>query len=51
VVDAAFARDFALMESGREFVRRYREANGDYTKGILPMLASACPGKAPFELK
>ncbi|KAJ3417164.1 hypothetical protein HDV05_006370 [Chytridiales sp. JEL 0842] len=44
VVDASFARDFALAESGREFVRRYKEAAGDHSKGILPMLASSCPG-------
>ncbi|KAJ3333097.1 hypothetical protein HDU76_011465 [Blyttiomyces sp. JEL0837] len=44
VVDSSFARDFALIESGREFVKRYREANGDFSLGVLPMLASACPG-------
>ncbi|KAJ3062758.1 hypothetical protein HDU99_005108, partial [Rhizoclosmatium hyalinum] len=46
VVDASFARDFSLIESAREFVRRYRSVNGNGIsgEGIMPMLASACPG-------
>ncbi|KAJ3027531.1 UNVERIFIED_CONTAM: hypothetical protein HDU68_003662 [Siphonaria sp. JEL0065] len=48
MVDASFARDFALIESAREFVRRFRSVNGGVggvsTDAVLPMLASACPG-------
>ncbi|KAJ3237816.1 hypothetical protein HDU81_008919 [Chytriomyces hyalinus] len=46
LVDASFARDFSLVESGREFVRRYKSVNGTASagSGVLPMLASACPG-------
>ncbi|KAJ3122330.1 hypothetical protein HK100_012038 [Physocladia obscura] len=48
VVDASFARDFALIESAREFVRRYRavheEVRTSNAEKLLPMLASACPG-------
>ncbi|KAJ3195019.1 hypothetical protein HK101_001347, partial [Irineochytrium annulatum] len=41
VIDAAFARDFSLLESAREFVRRYREREfAGTSEGILPMLAS-----------
>eukprot|EP00112_Aurelia_sp_Birch-Aquarium-sp1_P016393 Seg3712.1 transcript_id=Seg3712.1/GoldUCD/mRNA.D3Y31 product="Cytosolic Fe-S cluster assembly factor NARFL" protein_id=Seg3712.1/GoldUCD/D3Y31 len=42
VFDTTFSRDFSLMESQREFVRRFKE--GQNVKGVLPMLASACPG-------
>ncbi|XP_077980347.1 cytosolic Fe-S cluster assembly factor narfl-like [Glandiceps talaboti] len=41
VFDTTFSRDFSLMESGREFVRRYKNSS---QKGSFPMLASACPG-------
>ncbi|PIK51496.1 hypothetical protein BSL78_11601 [Apostichopus japonicus] len=34
-------QNFSLVESGEEFVRRYKEKSA---KGSLPMLASACPG-------
>ncbi|KAI9352785.1 iron hydrogenase [Obelidium mucronatum] len=44
VVDASFARDFALIESAREFVHRFKSVNGVPGQGVLPMLASACPG-------
>ncbi|KAJ3014530.1 UNVERIFIED_CONTAM: hypothetical protein HDU68_000238, partial [Siphonaria sp. JEL0065] len=49
MVDASFARDFALIESAREFMRRFKSVNGGVgggvsTDGVLPMLASACPG-------
>ncbi|KAI9328300.1 iron hydrogenase [Zopfochytrium polystomum] len=54
VIDSAFARDFSLLESSREFVRRYRkwlDAKGSRpslasssTASLLPVLASACPG-------
>lgn len=40
VFDTTFARDFSLLESQHEFVRRFRSKN----KTSLPMLASACPG-------
>ncbi|XP_072044244.1 cytosolic Fe-S cluster assembly factor narfl-like [Amphiura filiformis] len=41
VFDVTFARDLSLLESQREFVRRYRNKA---EKGSFPMLASACPG-------
>ncbi|KAJ3156097.1 hypothetical protein HDU86_004065 [Geranomyces michiganensis] len=54
VFDTAFSRDFALIESAKEFVRRYRahhaQTQPDAAAGqsgvrpVLPMLASACPG-------
>ncbi|KAI8589801.1 iron hydrogenase [Geranomyces variabilis] len=54
VFDTAFSRDFALIESAKEFVRRYRahhaQTQSDAATGrtaarpVLPMLASACPG-------
>ncbi|NXN97243.1 NARFL factor, partial [Rhinopomastus cyanomelas] len=42
VFDTTFARTFSLLESQREFVRRFRRRSED--KQALPMLASACPG-------
>ncbi|NXS32449.1 NARFL factor, partial [Pomatostomus ruficeps] len=42
VLDTTFSRTFSLVESQREFVRRFRRHAGD--TGTLPMLASACPG-------
>ncbi|KAJ3019896.1 hypothetical protein HKX48_001620 [Thoreauomyces humboldtii] len=52
VFDVAFSRDMALLESAKEFVRRYRMHHGTQIpmpgtpkKGpVLPMLASSCPG-------
>ncbi|XP_060028680.1 cytosolic iron-sulfur assembly component 3 isoform X3 [Erinaceus europaeus] len=42
VFDTAFSRNFSLLESQREFVRRFREqARGGEA---LPVLTSACPG-------
>lgn len=42
VFDTAFARNFSLLESQKEFVQRFRgQAN---SREVLPMLASACPG-------
>ncbi|XP_071813474.1 cytosolic Fe-S cluster assembly factor narfl-like [Apostichopus japonicus] len=41
VLDTTFSRNFSLVESGEEFLRRYKEKSA---KGSLPMLASACPG-------
>ncbi|KAJ3317826.1 hypothetical protein HDV06_001108 [Boothiomyces sp. JEL0866] len=38
VFDVDFARDLALLESGKSFVARYTN------QGELPMLASSCPG-------
>jgi len=45
VLDMMVADDFALLESQREFVERYRasEECGNKNKS-LPMLASSCPG-------
>ncbi|BFZ17501.1 hypothetical protein BsWGS_20540 [Bradybaena similaris] len=42
VFDTTFARNFSLIESCHEFVRRFKAAETDKTS--LPMLASACPG-------
>lgn len=41
VYDTSFGRDLAILESQREFVRRY---NAQKTSS-LPMLASTCPGE------
>lgn len=40
--DTAFSRNFSLLESQWEFVRRFR-AQAD-SKQALPVLTSACPG-------
>ncbi|XP_068002603.1 cytosolic iron-sulfur assembly component 3-like [Melanerpes formicivorus] len=42
VFDTTFPRNFSLLESQREFVRRFRRRAED--REALPMLASACPG-------
>ncbi|NXG66497.1 NARFL factor, partial [Hemiprocne comata] len=42
VFDTTFSRNFSLLESQREFVKRFRKRSED--KKALPMLASACPG-------
>ncbi|XP_044602748.1 cytosolic iron-sulfur assembly component 3 isoform X3 [Equus asinus] len=42
VFDTAFSRNFSLLESQREFVRRFR-GQAD-SKQALPVLTSACPG-------
>ncbi|KAF5306147.1 hypothetical protein FQR65_LT07423 [Abscondita terminalis] len=44
VVDMSVAENLALLESQKEFVRRYTSSKNDYVKNILPMLASSCPG-------
>ncbi|RZC37495.1 Fe hyd lg C, Ank 2 and/or zf-C3HC4 3 domain containing protein [Asbolus verrucosus] len=44
VVDMTIADDFALLESQREFIRRFRATESDGVKNVLPMLASSCPG-------
>ncbi|KAJ2456281.1 Cytosolic Fe-S cluster assembly factor nar1 [Coemansia sp. RSA 2336] len=45
VFDSAFGRDLTLAESAREFVDRYRLAEGQVGKDkSLPVLASWCPG-------
>ena len=50
VFDTTFARNFSLLESCKEFVRRYKESETEKTS--LPMLASACPGcQIPLKLK
>ncbi|XP_043802742.1 probable cytosolic Fe-S cluster assembly factor AGAP009023 [Apis laboriosa] len=43
VLDMTVADDFALLESAKEFIQRYR-ANKDGAKNQLPMLSSSCPG-------
>ncbi|XP_036136525.1 cytosolic iron-sulfur assembly component 3 [Molossus molossus] len=42
VFDTAFSRNFSLLESQREFVRRFREQAN--SKQALPVLTSVCPG-------
>ncbi|NXX40864.1 NARFL factor, partial [Tricholaema leucomelas] len=42
VFDTTFSRNFSLLESQREFVKRFQKQAED--KKALPMLASACPG-------
>ncbi|XP_048350432.1 cytosolic iron-sulfur assembly component 3 isoform X1 [Sphaerodactylus townsendi] len=42
VFDTTFSRNFSLLESQREFVRRFRRRAED--DRALPMLAAACPG-------
>ncbi|KAJ8917866.1 hypothetical protein NQ315_010779 [Exocentrus adspersus] len=44
IVDMTIADDLALLESQKEFIRRYRATKSDGVKNILPMLASSCPG-------
>jgi iron only hydrogenase large subunit-like protein len=44
VVDITLADDFALLESQREFIRRFRATESDGVKNVIPMLASSCPG-------
>ena len=43
VFDTNFARNFSLIESGREFVRRFYDS--ETNPQAFPMLASACPGE------
>lgn len=45
VVDMSIAEHFALLESKREFVKRFRATESDGAKNVVPMLASSCPGK------
>ncbi|XP_054851546.1 cytosolic iron-sulfur assembly component 3 [Eublepharis macularius] len=42
VFDTTLSRNFSLLESQREFVRRFRRRAED--ERALPMLAAACPG-------
>ncbi|KAM9372646.1 cytosolic iron-sulfur assembly component 3 [Phaethornis superciliosus] len=42
VFDTTFSRNFSLLESQQEFVKRFLRQAED--KKALPMLASACPG-------
>ncbi|NXY82978.1 NARFL factor, partial [Alcedo cyanopectus] len=42
VFDTTFSRNFSLLESQKEFLRRFQKQSED--KKALPMLASACPG-------
>lgn len=44
VVDMSVADDLALLQSQKEFVKRYRATESDGVKNIIPMLASSCPG-------
>lgn len=44
VVDMTIADNFALLESQREFIQRYRAFEDSSNKTAVPMLASSCPG-------
>lgn len=44
IVDSTVAENFALLESQKEFVRRFRASESDGVKNVIPMLASSCPG-------
>lgn len=44
VLDMTMADDFALLETAKEFVERYK-ASKEGAKNQLPMLSSSCPGK------
>lgn len=45
VFDTTYSRDISLLESCEEFVKRYKQLqSAPQEKGLLPMLASACPG-------
>ncbi|PNI21450.1 NARF isoform 12 [Pan troglodytes] len=46
VFDTTIAADFSILESQKEFVRRYRQHSEE--ERTLPMLTSACPGTLPF---
>ncbi|XP_076281787.1 putative cytosolic Fe-S cluster assembly factor GJ13047 isoform X1 [Lasioglossum baleicum] len=43
VLDMTAADDFALLESAKEFIERYKAAK-EGAKDQLPMLSSSCPG-------
>jgi iron only hydrogenase large subunit-like protein len=43
VFDMTIAADFSILESQKEFVRRYHQHSEE--QRALPMLTSACPGK------
>lgn len=43
VFDTTIAADFSILESQREFVRRYHQHSEE--QPTLPMLTSACPGE------
>ncbi|XP_043516494.1 probable cytosolic Fe-S cluster assembly factor GJ13047 [Frieseomelitta varia] len=43
VLDMTVADDFALLESAKEFIERYKAAKGGAVNQ-LPMLSSSCPG-------
>lgn len=45
IVNMQIAEDFALLESQKEFVERFKSHLDNPTDKSLPMLASSCPGK------
>uniref|UniRef100_A0A8C8YM28 Nuclear prelamin A recognition factor n=1 Tax=Prolemur simus TaxID=1328070 RepID=A0A8C8YM28_PROSS len=48
VFDTTIAADFSILESQKEFVRRYHQHSEEAR--ALPMLTSACPGEPPSRL-
>ena len=44
VFDTAFSREFSIIESQKEFVRRFRENAASTSRSSLPVLTSICPG-------
>lgn len=43
VFDTTIAADFSILETQKEFVRRYHQHSEEQRE--LPMLTSACPGE------
>lgn len=43
VFDTTIAADFSILESQKEFVRRFHQHSEEHRE--LPMLTSACPGE------
>ena len=49
VFDTNFARNFSLIESSHEFVRRFYDS--ETNPKAFPMLASACPGDQTMKME
>lgn len=45
VMDMSVADELALLESQKEFVKRFQNTQNNGNRNIIPMLASSCPGK------
>lgn len=49
VLDMSIADELALLESRKEFVKRFKKPQTDGNSHCIPMLASSCPGKEYFK--